>query len=145
MRTRWLVVLAGFSLAANVLLGTALVQTGSALRSQRAAAGTTAVPTFCDEEKRVREELTTLLCAVPPDRGAIETTLARLDGLRATHRDRALGQFLASCERASAADRAALHESFRHQMCPWQHEGEGCCAPSPAPGSPSDHPAQPNL
>jgi hypothetical protein len=144
VRTRWLVVLAGVSLAANVLLGIAFVQAGRALQ-QQSRAGIAAVPTFCDEEKKVREELTALLCAVPPDRRAIEATLARLDTLRATHRDRALAQFLSSCERASAADRATLHESFRHQMCPWQHEGEGCCAPSPAPGSPSDHPAQPNL
>lgn len=144
MRTRWLVVLAGVSLAANVLLGIAFVQAGRALK-QQAQASITAVPTFCDEEKRVREELTALLCAAPPDRRAIEATLVRLDNLRSMHRDRALAQFLASCERASAADRAALHESFRHQMCPWQHEGEGCCAPSPSPGSPSDHAAQPNL
>jgi len=142
VRTRWLVLLAGLSLAGNVLLATALFPTWKGARMQGVNEGAL---TFCDEEKRLREELSARLCARPPDRQAIEATLARLDSLRATHRDRALAQWLSSCERASDGERATLQSSFRHQMCPWQHEGEGCCAPSPRPGSPSDQPAQPNL
>lgn len=145
MRTRWLVLLAGLSLAANVLFATALVQAKRSMRQQRVSGVSPVVMTFCDEEKRLREDLASLLCATPPDREAIGTALARLDTIRAEHRERALGEWLSSCERASEGDRAALESSFRHQMCPWQHEGEGCCAPSPRPGTPNPKPAQPNL
>jgi hypothetical protein len=144
VRTRWLVVLAGISLAANVLFASVLIQTRWATRVPPRSASV-ATPTFCDEEKRLREELAGLLCAKPPDRPAIAAALARLDTLRSTHRDRALAEWFASCERANEQDRAALQDNFRHQMCPWQKDGEGCCAPSPGPGAPSEKPAQPSL
>jgi len=135
MRTRWLVVLLGVSVAANVTFGAALWVSWHGLRTASTLSQACSAP-LCEEEKRVREELATLLCAGMPDRSTLRAVLARLDEVRARQREEIVERWLARCVGARATERAALVTTVRRMLCPWQGEGgAACCAPTPAPGA----------
>ena len=139
MRTRWWILAFGVSIVLNVLLGTAFWQATSArgradAEATAAARGTgevrMACPAGCQEERRVREELTRLLSAERPDRAAVAAAMTRLDAVRAVERDRQLDRWLRHCEKSAPAEREALQRRLHHALCPWNCSGEGNCAPS---------------
>jgi hypothetical protein len=139
MKTRWLVLLLGASFAANVTLGAALWVSWHGGRILMATAGQTCSAPLCEEEKKLREELATSLCAHTPDRAAIGAALARLDEVRARQRTAIVERWVARCSGADNSERAALVTTVQRMLCPWQAgNGAACCPPSPAPGT---HPA----
>jgi hypothetical protein len=130
MRTRWLVLSLGLSLAGNLFLAAVVWQ------SQRTAKAAQSGPlSMCSaDERQVREMLVNQLCACPPDRAAIAATLARLDTVRSRERAAALERWLALRAASSPADPAAQTE-LKKMLCPWKHGEMGNCAPSSTPGS----------
>lgn len=144
MTTRRLVAITAASLAANLALATALCSAWHAGRAASAGMPAACADASCEEERRVREQLAAELCRRTPDRVAIEATLARLDAVRAARRREVVERWLSHCSGASESERARLRHNITRLLCPW-HDGrnEDRCAHSPAPGTPSDHGAQP--
>ncbi len=143
MRTKWLVGLLGLSLAVNVTFGVALWVSWHGARAAETALGAAYANPLCPEEKKVREELATSLCARTPDRAAIEDGLARLDAVRAGQRRAILDRWLTRCADAPGSQRAALDNTVKRFLCPWQGaKGGACCAPSPTPGARAHNPKQ---
>ncbi len=143
-RTRWIALVFGISLAANAFLASALWQARRALPAATPAmTATTAGMLCCAEEKRLRERLASQLCAQPPDRAAIQATLAAFDSVRARERGAALERVMGACASAAGQDHATLNQQVRKSLCPWSQDDKGGCASSSTPGSPNDKPAQP--
>ena len=143
MRTRWLVLMLGLSLAVNVTFGVALWISWHGASTATAALGGACATPLCDEEKMVREELASSLCARQPDRAVIGAMLARLDAVRARQRDEVLDRWLARCSGAGSGERAALSTTVKRFLCPWcASEGPATRAPSKAPEARSDNPKQ---
>lgn len=141
-RTRWIIMILGVSLAANAFLASALWQSRRALTL--AAPVTAGAGMFCcDEEKQLRERLAVQLSEQPPDRTAIQATLAKLESVRARERGAALDRYMNECARAREGDHATLDRQVRKSLCPWSQDDKGRCAPSSTPGSHLDKPAQP--
>ncbi len=142
MRTRWLMLLLCLSIATNVTLGTALWVSWHCARPLYAALTSTCSAPLCNEEKTVREELATSLCAPQPDRFAVQAKLARLDEVRSRQRWAIVDQWLNRCSGASPGKRATLAMTVRRMLCPWQSgTGVPCCAPTP--GQPTRPEGQP--
>ncbi|HVN76684.1 MAG TPA: hypothetical protein VMT19_10240 [Thermoanaerobaculaceae bacterium] len=134
MRIRWVVALMALSVAANVTLGAALWVSWHGGRTAAAALGATCSAPLCEEEKAVREQLAASLCAAAPDRSAIRTALAHLDEVRARQRAAIVERWLVRCSSSRATERAALADTVRRMLCPWQAAGgAACCAPKPGP------------
>ena len=143
MRTRWLVLGLGLSIATNVVFAVALWVSWHGSSAASATLGAACSAPLCDEERRVREELANSLCASVPDRATIEATLARLDAVRAGQRREIVDQWLVRCSKAGAGERATLATSLKQVLCPWQGgKGEACCSPSSTPGARPDNPKQ---
>lgn len=143
MRTRWIVLVLGLSLAVNVTFGVALWISWHGAPGARAAFASACATPLCDEEKKVREELASSLCAREPDRAVIGATLARLDAVRARERDEIIDRWLARCSSAGSGERAALSTTVKRFLCPWCiSEDAATRAPSKAPGARSDKPKQ---
>jgi len=141
MRTRWLVLLLGVSLAANVTLGVALLVSWRGASSATVALANACAAPLCAEEGKVREELAAALCARPPDRAAIGAMLARLDAVRARQRDQIVDRWLARCAGAGSRERAALTTTVRGFLCPWCASGRAAsAAPTPVAPPASDQP-----
>lgn len=139
MRTRWLVLLLGLSLAANVASGVALWFVWRGARAATAALGPACTAPLCAEERTAREELVAALCARTPERDAIGASLARLDEVRARERDAIVERWIARCAGATPAERAALGTMMTRLLCPWRNgKDAACCAPTPAPGARPD-------
>ncbi len=143
MRTRWLVVLLGLSLAANVTLAVALWASWHCEPAIGASPTMDGLIGMSPEEMQAREQLARALCARNPDRAAIEAEFCRLDALRAGARRAALDHWLARCGNAGSGERAVLSTMLTRTLCPWRSGGgKACCAPSPTPGARSDNPTQ---
>ncbi len=142
MRTRWVVLALGLSLAVNVTFGVALWVSWHGTRAAAAALGPVCAAPLCEEEKTVREELVAALCARTPDRAAIGASLARLDQVRASQRNEIVERWLARCSGAAPEERAALGTMMTRLLCPWRSgTGAACCAPTPPAGKrPDDKP-----
>jgi len=138
MRTRWLILGLGFSVVLNVLFGTAFWQCTRTrgLLEPRVGTAVTAsgmahmsCPAGCAEERRIREDLSRLLCAERPDRAALSAAMARLDAVRAAERDRLLDHWLDHFASTTAEEREGLRRQLHHALCPWR-SAEGNRAPS---------------
>ena len=143
MRTRWLVLLLGLSLATNVTLAVALWMTWHGGPIVAAALGGACASPLCDEERKVREELASSLCAGRPDRAAIGATLARLDAVRARQRDETIDRWISRCSNAPANQRAALGTMVKRLLCPWCIGKDAAALAPPVPEAPPDKPKQP--
>ena len=142
MRTRWLVVLLGLSVATNVTLGVALWIASHGAPIVSAALGSACTSSLCDEERKVREELASSLCARRPDRATIGATLARLDAVRARQRDETIDRWISRCSSAAPDQRAALGTMVKRLLCPWCIGKDAAALASPVPEAPPDKPKQ---
>lgn len=139
MRSRWLLAALAVSLALNVLAATAW------WRVHAATTTPSGLPphTPCAEERAIREELSRLLCAPQPDRSAVRATLERLGTLRHHRLEVAIEHWISTCCQAAPSEREQHLKDLNEQLCPWRSSEDGCCAPSPGPGTPPVDPAQP--
>lgn len=133
-RTRWVIVVVGLSLLLNAFLGVALWRTQG--ETVEAAPAPTAAPATwcCQEERAIREQLETQMCAEVPDRTAIEATFARLDAVRLKERKEALDQWMAGGRRTGCQN-GKMSPNVGRLLCPWRYGPEEGCAP--ASGQPS--------
>ena len=125
MRTRWMVLALGLSLALNLFLGAALWKSRQTEpRSQAAAASPPPPPAPCNEEERLlREHLEAQLCADPLDCAAIEATFERLDAVRARERLAALDHWAYAGKQAGCRS-GQMSPEVQRLLCPWKQPAQ---------------------
>ena len=121
MRTRWMVLAVGLSLALNVFLGVGLWKAHPV--EAKSAAIAEAPPAPCNEEERLlREQLEAQLCADPLDCAAVEVTFQRLDAVRAKERLSALDQWLYAGKQSGCRN-GQMSPEVQRLLCPWKQPG----------------------